>query len=117
MFYLTFAIYGSMTLFSILAFVVELMVGKRSKTMDKPPGDKDVVATLEGHVTEDNLKGDKDEVLTLKEQAEDKDNQDTTTKDENMANVSVHRGKDTMMDNDINEHNNQKDQIRIIEMF
>ena len=106
-----------MTLFSILAFAVELMVGKRSKTMDKPPGDKDVVTTLEGQVSEDNLKGDKDEVPTLNGQAEVKDNQGTIDQDEDKANVLVHRGKDTMMDNDINEHNNQKDQIRIIEMF
>ena len=41
MFGLTFAIYGGMTVFSLLVFAVELMVGKRSKTMEKPQGDQD----------------------------------------------------------------------------
>ena len=101
MFGLTFAIYGAMTLFSLLVFAVEVMVGKRNKREDKHLGNQDNDVTMDRRVTENNLKGDKNEVPSLREQAEDKDNQGTTDQDENMANVLVHRGKDIMKDNDI----------------
>ena len=99
MFGLTFAIYGAMTLFSLLVFAVEVMVGKRNKREDKHLGNQDNDVTMDRRVTENNLKGDKNEVPSLREQAEDKDNQGTTDQDENMANVLVHRGKDIMKDN------------------
>ena len=54
MFGLTFAIYGCMTLFSLLVFAVEVMVGKCTKIKDKHLGDKDDAATLEGQVTGKN---------------------------------------------------------------
>ena len=118
MFGLTFAIYGAMTLFSLLVFVVEVMVGKRNKIEGKPPGYKDNDVTMDRQVTENRPKGENNDGLTLKEQAKDNDNQGTTDQDEEKANVLVHRGKDTMMDDEVKEvkEQNKKDKIEIIEI-
>lgn len=121
MFGLTFAIYGGMSLFSLLVFAVEVMVGKRTKIKDKPPEDKDDVTILEGQVTEDNPEGDNNEVPSLKELVEDKDGQGDTDQKEDlneMATVQVHRGNDNMKDDEVNEDKEQdkEDQIEIIEI-
>ena len=119
MFGLTFAIYGAMTMISILVFAIEVMVGKRTKIKDKPPGNKEMVATLEGQVAEDNLKGDKNEVLTLEEQVEDKDGQDDMDQKEDlneMATVQVYRGNDNLKDDEVKEDKDKEDQIEIIEI-
>ena len=65
MFGLTFAIYGGMTLVSLLVFLVEVLVGKPSKREEATTEDKNAVSPLEENVDDIKVVAIEEDIATV----------------------------------------------------